>query len=644
MSSTATLPYLSYRYFGFLCRASITRSFSYPSPYPRHYPLSLRDRQTRLCIFPMASSARLLSLPRELRDRIYHYYLEDPDGYHFDFDSCKLRRSDGQHIDLSLMYTCTFIAGEMRGLALKINPAVFSTVSSERERLKAGMYDWQLSHMRSLKSTLRYWLTSALEYQLPPEIEEQLIAAHPECQIYFPVDPACLTEIKWDYYSNRFGIPESAYEAFQHDLLQHIATPSKLKRIVERINRKYPDNPSQQDRSAFFGSSLLFRKFVPWCIPSKDEVLEISRVFKPRLDEYDANPGGESHVWKQLRWNYSAAAAAIHFLGSLGKNARLQFRSMILREDHRAIRDAASHAIGLIPFCQENQDLRVERRVSLWRNVFLGIDAHLSHFESSTSLRSCWKWTYPFTPSRMSHGIVKWISEAIRLRALGMPSQSFRLDFDKIDEDLWDLNLRVWEIHKDDVAWQHAWVRKFGDGLVEQQHSDLAAEPWGRKVLDEIDKIMHGTSFIRCKFMLGELGDAPSRILEENQELHNLSRWNTMWRYKRSKNYIDVRGHLPGNWRDLRADPTQDLPLDPPATTEDEESDDDGGQQSDADSIFTCYSESSFRGLRDSEITDKQFSTRYARPIRRGALPNGRFKESDPDWCGRDNIRSFDVA
>ncbi|KAF2867119.1 hypothetical protein BDV95DRAFT_622372 [Massariosphaeria phaeospora] len=40
----------------------------------------------------MSSNSRLLSLPRELRDSIYEYYFAEKGGYHYDFDTGKLKK------------------------------------------------------------------------------------------------------------------------------------------------------------------------------------------------------------------------------------------------------------------------------------------------------------------------------------------------------------------------------------------------------------------------------------------------------------------------------------------------------------------------------------------------------------------------
>ena len=65
--------------------------------------------------------SRLLSLPRELRDEIYTYYLQETGGYAHSPLTNKLRCSSGQILDFSLMWTCKMVASEMRDLSLRVN-------------------------------------------------------------------------------------------------------------------------------------------------------------------------------------------------------------------------------------------------------------------------------------------------------------------------------------------------------------------------------------------------------------------------------------------------------------------------------------------------------------------------------------------
>jgi hypothetical protein len=75
----------------------------------------------------------LFRISRELRDEIYHYYVDENDGYHHDSTSGKLRLANGDFINLSLQYICKRVASEMNGLALECNITIFRTMRSRPE-------------------------------------------------------------------------------------------------------------------------------------------------------------------------------------------------------------------------------------------------------------------------------------------------------------------------------------------------------------------------------------------------------------------------------------------------------------------------------------------------------------------------------
>lgn len=67
---------------------------------------------------PQQPQSRLPSLPRELRDEIYTYYLQEPGGY-VNFPSTnKLRCSNREAIDFGLMRTFKMVASGMLGPSL----------------------------------------------------------------------------------------------------------------------------------------------------------------------------------------------------------------------------------------------------------------------------------------------------------------------------------------------------------------------------------------------------------------------------------------------------------------------------------------------------------------------------------------------
>ncbi|KAK5659829.1 hypothetical protein OQA88_13292 [Cercophora sp. LCS_1] len=72
----------------------------------------------------------------------------------------------------------------------------------------------------------------------------------------------------------------------------------------------------------------------------------------------------------RLKAHFSAAAAAIHFLGSLPLSVRCHLRRVVVHEDRFAVSNPESHVRGLAPFCRENAELRIKCRLDLWRNCF----------------------------------------------------------------------------------------------------------------------------------------------------------------------------------------------------------------------------------------------------------------------------------
>jgi hypothetical protein len=110
----------------------------------------------------------------------------------------------------------------------------------------------------------------------------------------------------------------------------------------------------------------------------------------------------------QDRRYFLAAAAAISFLQRLSPCNRMNVRKIILQEDHPSVVPPESHAQGLIPFCQENSKLSVERRVEIWRTMLVP----RSRFRHATT--------------DLQH-IMMWVHEARILRKRGMPATSFEL-------------------------------------------------------------------------------------------------------------------------------------------------------------------------------------------------------------------------
>lgn len=96
-------------------------------------------------------------------------------------------------------------------------------------------------------------------------------------------------------------------------------------------------------------------------------------------------------------------------------------RTIVLNEDFKAVSRSECHAEGLIPFCRENPELRVERRISLVANVFP------EEFQCPVARESMFQWLFVQDCFRL---LIPWIEEALSLSSRGMPPRSFTLVID----------------------------------------------------------------------------------------------------------------------------------------------------------------------------------------------------------------------
>ncbi|KAL2677376.1 hypothetical protein Neosp_011146 [[Neocosmospora] mangrovei] len=96
----------------------------------------------------------LITLPPEIREKIFHYYFKVDGGYIFNGDSEKLTTADNNPIDLALIYTCRSVANETRNMPLTINTITFSTLYREDWRGLAGCFNCVSTYYRLLEADL----------------------------------------------------------------------------------------------------------------------------------------------------------------------------------------------------------------------------------------------------------------------------------------------------------------------------------------------------------------------------------------------------------------------------------------------------------------------------------------------------------
>ncbi|KAL1871935.1 hypothetical protein Daus18300_004571 [Diaporthe australafricana] len=397
----------------------------------------------------MVTESAFLNLPRELRDAIYRFYVSYDEGLVYKFDSGKMAPANNEHrIDLALSFTCKQVASELEGLILKSNTITFSSVYSDEIRVRAARF-------HNLRVPLTMEAASFWYY----EEETAVTVVH-----------GCF------------------------------------------------DNGAAAQRPTFPPPEILAldSEFPAWSIPTDDELLKLSRPYawksvgfcdnhychsNRQLHTSEFWNGPHYHEWVNPLWErwglrdqiqsdnrgkyrFSAASVAIKFISSLPDRLRLHLRHIRLLENNVCVAFPESHAQGLISFCVENPNLRVERRVNLWKAIVQQPNTYqdeytvndLDHSPEGQYSRAFYGDQTGFTTVSITNTLALWIMEAAALGPAGMPKGSFTL---VLDAGPGDVFAEVFQQYvQRDAAWQRAWEiasqRTTGKTETEEQQADDA--------------------------------------------------------------------------------------------------------------------------------------------------------------------------
>ncbi len=517
-----------------------------------------------------------LSLPRELRDTIYHHYLFEPEGYHFNLASGKLCASGNRPVNLALMRTCTAVAAEMHHLPLRTNVVHFSTSAdpSESERTISARFAMLLEYFEQGRiAALTLSREPSLRPYQTPEVDAKLALKYPQfaplLHWWSPESPRAYPSVaKWAGIASIWGEPDSEFLAFQSYMIELLSTNADfLGALVESDLLHKLDDPRSSlyspvvdeasqarreqmhsflldkeqkprgERASFFRSVLSASKPEPWTIPSLEELVQMMANvnLSPSNSAHEAQrclgletpKYGQGHQWKCVKWRFSAAAAAIHFFKSISRETCSAVRRVVLHEDRPSVGFPESHVLGLIPFCVQSPQLHIERRVNIWR-VLLSphscqgtcLHAIANHIVSISenvekfSSKICDRGCIAL----ISESCCRWITEASGLSAKGMPAHSFSLVLD--GDPAPDKSSELFERMKEAVAWQVAQAQAYPDqspslGFI----ATRSAWIYRCGVFPQaINDIVNGTSFISCNFPTGTLHD-PRAVLNMNRHL-----------------------------------------------------------------------------------------------------------------------------
>ncbi|KAI1394317.1 uncharacterized protein F4822DRAFT_439912 [Hypoxylon trugodes] len=363
----------------------------------------------------MSNFFRFFDLPRELRDLIYYKYVS-VGGYIQNPETWRLRTVQDEPIDLNLMYTCHQVANEMKGVALSRNTINFRTTLGGTGNVYADAYDTLMERTDSMKRNM----LRAARGCLTEETKAQVTQAYPK---FTPVLDGL--DKYWDHH--RLGqVPTVFNEALDYTLRLMSYHPEFPQRMTE-YEAELGLGRQGHTRAAFFSPHE------PWDIPRRKDVLYLASIngYQPvdNSPRSANSPPVNSSPVKGQRC-YSAAAMCILFLRCIPIETSAYLRDIVLHEDNAAVCEPATHARGLIGFCRENPRLRIERRVDIWKNAFLGevmredtpdfrgldndVVAQMIRAEVSVT---------------MTRSIALWTIEAMTLQPLGMPTKSFSLVF-----------------------------------------------------------------------------------------------------------------------------------------------------------------------------------------------------------------------
>lgn len=532
-------------------------------------------------------------LPPEIRNVIYREYFAVDGGYIYNFTSGKLRAANGQPIDFSLMFTCTLIGQEMSsGSAFEANAVTFKTVCSAFHRnISPGRFDFLLNEVHQAQNSMLIHSISPVHplfadfdhvngrSTIDETMYRELVLKQPLFEPYWRalrnLQHWRMREICSPFDAKRYDEDRLQYPGFHAsycgsnsyltDLtcayrdwgevpsVKRQAIHDAVKLLLER--NKWPGqacmrlNKISTSTACAAVAHSLEEKYPPWTIPTLETCREIFNAINPHRSGQPDTGGryawdfarsthwsdeGKPEIFRystsRAKFYISAASSAISFLTNSSDCLRKQIRWIILDEDHVAVGKPECHGLGLIRFCQQNLNLRIERRARLWTNVFQCDPCKYSNpqflYQEAARLSQGLQ-TY-----KVTRRIALWATEARALGAAGMPPGSFSLVF---DGGLWPC--KAAEIFQNriqrDVAWQLAFEESLKLGLLpEMPYLDkrrcvmYISEDFPSAVKD----IMDDASNVRCNFDVGEAWD-PWKIQQlvlQNKDF-SLHKWMQRW-------------------------------------------------------------------------------------------------------------------
>ncbi|CAG9949290.1 unnamed protein product, partial [Clonostachys rosea f. rosea IK726] len=233
------------------------------------------------------------------------------------------------------------------------------------------------------------------------------------------------------------------------------------------------------------------------------------------------------------------AANYLFYANSLKRPNRLRstYELVVARADLRKAFDfkvlPECHALGLIPFCQENPSLRIIRLASLWGNLFLSDIRELHWQRYIHGIFNCRLRDITWDADELPLGdiiqvVAAWMSEAGILTSMGMPVGQFTLfmDGDPFPEEASEIfrkELQEAAVLQETVCKAPRWGGRWCS-YVQRIMAHFLFDDFPRLLADLSNNRESG--IIQCNFDPGTSAGSPDEILSTHPE------WNWQeWEY-----------------------------------------------------------------------------------------------------------------
>lgn len=486
------------------------------------------------------------SLPRELRDHVYRFYFALEDDYAYNFSTGKLTSARGGPIDLALRSASRTIRDETRGLALEFNTLHFSSDYDDSLQERAGRFNALLGIEEHLKTC--YMIRNAAR----SGCFDDAICAHVERQ--HPQYMALIRKLQArrlvNLDSRMWKEMPSESRKFVTSTLAAIAAQPHFSNSTKHTPLWTPKNGGHDP------TEVIAHECKPWELPTDEDIIAMTHLVGPE-NRVDASRWTDIRYRDRLKYRFSAATMAIFFLESTSLDTRLQIRKVVLHEENKAVAWPECHAQGLIPFCQHNPKLQIERRVDLWKAILPAASTCLVDYDDVSpailhqTRCDCVRADLVTAGLHNQGCIASWIMEVTALQSHGMPSQSFRL---VIDGDLTPTrSTHVFDVAQRDAVWQTAFEACISD------QSIWPTPPEWNKIRENRAYIMHGfpealraltngQSPVSCNFDIGQMPDTEPLIRQGR--MWTLSEWEDNWK---ALGPADLDTDVPSrSWLDLQ--------------------------------------------------------------------------------------------